>query len=577
MTMVAGVVASLMAFGTVRYWDREHARHHFEEVAVQLAAAIDQAIDETMAVLRAQASYYQIRGRIDRQQFFALVNEAPGRRASILALDWVPRVRSSERARYEAAARAEGLAGFEFLERTVRGDLQRAGARDEYFPVYYSHSSRPRQPPFGFDVGSEATREAAIDSARRSGRLHATAPVKLTGQPAGQAGILVFAPVYRRGAPVATDAERHDGVWGFVVAVLHVPALVDGVVARSHADGIAIEVSDDAASTGERLLHRRGAGGGPGPGLAANLSWQTTLPVAGRRWTISFRPTGSYPAQRAWMSWAALVLGLVFTAVITFSVGVTVQRAAVLGRAKKRLETEIDERERAHRALRDSERRYRLLADNAKDVISVFDLDLTPRYMSPSVLELRGFSVDEAIHQTVSERLTPASAELTRQVLGDALAAEDAGTRVEWPPLELELRCKNGSTVWVEATASFLRDDAGRPAGILSVARDITARRRTADRVRALAEVGRALSQSLDPELTGRLVIESVCTLLDAKSAGIYRIDVESGTLVLDVSVTGGDLYWSDRLPQGHGLSGVAVRERRSAAAIDVLRDPRIE
>jgi PAS domain-containing protein len=60
------------------------------------------------------------------------------------------------------------------------------------------------------------------------------------------------------------------------------------------------------------------------------------------------------------------------------------------------------------------------------------------------------------------------------------LALEQAG---QTPPksfrrLELEQPCKDGSTVWVESTFTWIRDEAGRPTGILSVTRDITARKR---------------------------------------------------------------------------------------------------
>ncbi len=139
------------------------------------------------------------------------------------------------------------------------------------------------------------------------------------------------------------------------------------------------------------------------------------------------------------------------------------------------------ERSEAAAALRHSERQYRLLAENMTDVVTLVDMDLRQIYVSPSVARLRGYTAEESLTQTLDEWLMPASAELVARTLHEELALEAAGGedpgRIR--TLELELCCRDGSTVWVEITATFLRDEAGQPVGIIAVARDITDRRRT--------------------------------------------------------------------------------------------------
>ena len=44
--------------------------------------------------------------------------------------------------------------------------------------------------------------------------------------------------------------------------------------------------------------------------------------------------------------------------------------------------------------------------------------------------------------------------------------------------MELEFRCKNGSTIWSELRVSFIRDDKGEAKGFLGVGRNIAERRR---------------------------------------------------------------------------------------------------
>ncbi len=156
------------------------------------------------------------------------------------------------------------------------------------------------------------------------------------------------------------------------------------------------------------------------------------------------------------------------------------------------------------RAVGEGERLYRILAEHSSDVIAVFDLQSRPLYVSPSVFQLRGYTPEECLTQTTEERLTPRSQEVMRRALAEALAVEQAG---ETPPhsyrrLELEQPCKDGSTVWVESTLTWIRDEAGKPTGVLSMTRDITARRRAEA---ALAESQAQLRESQKLEAVGRL------------------------------------------------------------------------
>ncbi len=143
---------------------------------------------------------------------------------------------------------------------------------------------------------------------------------------------------------------------------------------------------------------------------------------------------------------------------------------------------DIVERKRAEEALCESEERYRLIAENTADTISVFDLDLKPIYVSPSVLRLLGYTVQEALTQSLNEMLTPESLQKAKEVLADQMELEASGKTdpSRTALLELEEYCKDGSRIWVELAASFIRDNNLKPTGIITITRDIT-RRKQAD------------------------------------------------------------------------------------------------
>ena len=166
-----------------------------------------------------------------------------------------------------------------------------------------------------------------------------------------------------------------------------------------------------------------------------------------------------------------------------------------LRRLSDELQKEIVECKRVEGALRESEGRYRLLAEHAADVIWVRDMNLMLKYISPSVSKLRGFSVDEVMKQSIDENMTPASAEIARKILAEEIALEKKEQKdlSRTRTFEMEMKCKDGSTVWVEFNVRFLRDQHNRPTGMLGITRDISERKKAEESLQELnAELERS-------------------------------------------------------------------------------------
>jgi PAS domain S-box-containing protein len=159
---------------------------------------------------------------------------------------------------------------------------------------------------------------------------------------------------------------------------------------------------------------------------------------------------------------------------------------------------DITERKKAEEALRKSKQRYRLLAENIRDVIWTMDMDLHYTYVSPSLERQRGYTVEEYADKNLRDVATPESYEMAMQALKEELDLEKLGhvPKNRFRLLVTEAKCKDGSTIWLEGEVSFLRDDNGKPVGILGVSRDITARKRAEEALRESEQRFRSLVET---------------------------------------------------------------------------------
>lgn len=154
---------------------------------------------------------------------------------------------------------------------------------------------------------------------------------------------------------------------------------------------------------------------------------------------------------------------------------------------------------RAQSALKVSERRYRLLAENATDIIWTAGLDGWFTFCSPSVERVLGFTVEEVLEFTIADFL-PSGSFLPGE---EGTLTRPGGGAVELPQtLEVKLRHRDGRSVWCEVLVNYLRGGEGEVVGILGVSRDITARR---EALHQRASLEAQLQQSQKIEAIGRL------------------------------------------------------------------------
>ncbi len=130
-------------------------------------------------------------------------------------------------------------------------------------------------------------------------------------------------------------------------------------------------------------------------------------------------------------------------------------------------------------ALQKSEERFRLLAENALDVISLHDPDGRYTYISPSCQRVLGYAPSDLIGHDGYELIHPNDIGTVREKLQQpALLGEQAQCDY------VRVRCRNGKYIWMDISAVPTRDESGHIVSIQVSARDVTARKQVEDELR---------------------------------------------------------------------------------------------
>ncbi|MBN2577960.1 MAG: CHASE domain-containing protein [Pirellulales bacterium] len=383
-----GVTVTLYLF----YWgwneELEGYQLEFHRDANSRVSLVKTELDQCLLVIDALKSYYNASEKVELKEFEVFSKPFLVQRKELQALEWIPRVSGNERAQFEETVRKEVFPNYRIMELDSRGRFLPAGVRKEYYPVTYIAPLIGNRNVIGFDIGSEPLRLAALERARDSGKVSVTERLKVMQEDRKQSGFLVVLPIYRKGQPTETVAQRRTALEGFVSGVFWTGDALTAALNYVTPMGLSFDLIDLSAPPEEQLLHHWESP------LKAEPRWYSWLypkpppyrsefDFADRRWEMAVEPNLAYAEQHYSLAyWWVLPIGFVLTFLMDLYLwtiasqrsrmektvlartaelrryqkdleGMVQERSAEILLANESLQKEIEERKKAERLLQD--------------------------------------------------------------------------------------------------------------------------------------------------------------------------------------------------------------------------------
>jgi PAS domain S-box-containing protein len=180
--------------------------------------------------------------------------------------------------------------------------------------------------------------------------------------------------------------------------------------------------------------------------------------------------------------------------------------------------SDVTERRRAEEAIRESEKRYRQVIENAVDIIYTTDANGNFTYANSAALTTTGYSLEELQRFNYLDLILPEHRDRVSKIYIGQFRERQATTYVEFPFFN-----KSGDVLWFGQNASLVIERE-KHVGFHVIARDITERKRVEQALRESEERYRAL---YDRSLDCVFVLDFDGKFVDANQAALGLLEYD--------------------------------------------------
>lgn len=478
------LLLGLAGAGAAGYWMKldidDHEHQDFVYYCLEIKLKIIARLKAHEQILLSGAAMFDASKNVTRQEWRTYVkrlalNEHFNGIQGLGFAEWIP---APQLLAHINRIRAEGFPDYK---------LRPEGKREAYTAIIFLEPFTERNlRAFGFDMYSEPVRHAAMERARDEDIVTLSGKVTLVQETDKnlQAGTLMYAPVYKKNKPVDTLEQRRVALFGWVYSPFRMNDLLKNIVLiseDSNKSRVHFRVYEGNNTLPQHLLYDNY------PDLTgSNSSNRKTLVELdlnfnGTVWTLQFEQIWGSNGQDYSMAWIVLDTGILISILLFLLL-----RSYLATRAKAaNIAARLTEK------LQESERRFRLLADNAPVIIWLAGSDKLCYQFNKVWLDFTGRSLEQEQGYNWTEGVHKDD---LQQYLDAYSSAFDARLPFK---IEFRLRRYDGEYRWVLNTGVPRFADDGFFLGYIGSCVDITENKRSETELRASEQKLRLLVEQI--------------------------------------------------------------------------------
>ncbi|HEX7632210.1 MAG TPA: CHASE domain-containing protein [Lacunisphaera sp.] len=482
MGWLPGLVFLALAAMTLTAWwllaaeNERTARARFDRLTERISNTIRLRFNTAAHLLHGAAALPEASEEVTPMEWSIYLRRAAAQLDSgVVGLGYVEPVDRADLDAVERRVRAAGRPDF---------TIERVGDNPALYVVMAIEPVERNTGVLGLDVGSGTTRKTAAETAARNNEMVLSGHIRLDYEHRRVPGFLMFLPVYQKGLPLTTPAERLAAVQGWVYAPIRIDQLMAGIadVAGGQID---FEVFEGDGTRSETLLYDEDGhiAGGPARAITdRDFSSRAfhdlqSMMIFGRQWTLRFSTRREF--ERANFD---LLPTVVLVGGLAISVLVAVLTWALVNSRRQALKLAEDQIAGLRRAEEEASR-LAMVASRTGNGVVLTDTDWRVQWINEGFTRVFGFTLDEIRgRQPASFMAGPGTDARTLEAVNQASAAGRP-----WIG-EILNYAKDGRKVWVELEVQPVRNARGEVTGFMGLQLDITGRKQQAAQLREAKE-----------------------------------------------------------------------------------------
>ncbi len=555
---LCGLVTMIGALITYTLW-----QHATQDDTKTLRSTLEYSADVTVKNIMSRLNSYQVmmrgvKGHIDGSDYVTadefhdyIASLRMDTHAGLRGVALVTLVRHQDKEKHIAAQRKHGYPDYTIFP---------AGTRSFYTPITTIEPlDEENIKALGFDTSTGSSSREAMARSRDDNDIRITSHFTLiqdqekSSSDANSHAFVMYLPIFKKGAPLNTLADRRAAIIGWVNAPFRLNDLIAGLRGEVDPD-IRFEIHDSDKLTDASHLYQTADISDAQQNHSTSLQTIRPLNIAGSQWTILFKTTPAF--EKRILSHEKPLMIALAGSLLTMLLGLLTWFLI--------------------KSFQQADARYQQLFDLAGDGVLVLKCDHRFLEANNAALQMLGYEREALLkmrmHDILSKedhgRLAPS---VKKVMAGKSLHEECTFIR------------SNGEEFPVEVSCQKL----GKDSYFLNV-RDLTERKKTEMRINrltklysALSEVNQAIVRMDDASGLFPLVCQCAVEFGGMKMAWIGQLD-EATSRIIPVAKYGSGVEYLDQItlsilkesPDGRGPTGTALRENRIMIINDYLSNP---